>query len=100
MRKHLKITYSDGHELEVLATPRAQVQTERKYGQALDAMTTMEQVYFLAWSSLRHKELELEDFEAFLNKVDEIAPLPKPGDKKQHNPTPEAALPAGSSSSA
>lgn len=99
MQKRVKIVYSDGREVQVLATPKAQVETERKWGIALDAMTTMEQVYYLAWSALYHKGMESNDYEAFLKSVDEITPvIPEDEeDKQQHNPT-LAVLPSDESS--
>lgn len=101
MQKRIKVVYADGREVLAVATPKAQVETERKWGIALDAMTTMEQVYYLAWAALFHKGMEHTDYETFLKSVDEITPVAEDSADKQHNnPTQEAALPDESSRSA
>lgn len=101
MQKRVKIVYTDGRPgVEVLASPRAQVDTERKFGCSLDQMNRMEQVYYLAWAALRHKGMESGDYETFLSSVDEISEAisnQDEADKQQHNPT-LAALPSDESS--
>lgn len=98
MQKRVKIVYTDGRPpVDVLASPRAQVDTERKFGCGLDQMNRMEQVYYLAWAALRHKGMEPGDYETFLSSVDEITPIQEDADKQQHNPT-LAVLPSDESS--
>lgn len=94
MQTKLKVTYRNGDEIEVLATPRAQVETERFLrGQGgLGEATVVEASFRLAWESLRSRKLLPQSaggdmgYEEWLNEIvdaDEIPPEkvdPTPGD--------------------
>lgn len=81
MATKLKVTYADEHVVEILASPRAQVMTERQYGGISDA-NKVEASYYLAWASLNKAGKEPSDFDQWLDQVADIeevaAPEPRP----------------------
>lgn len=95
----LKVTYTDGRETEVLASPRAQVETERHFkstGQA--EAQQIESSYYLAWASLHYAGKEPADFEQWLDKVRDVdAASPTVTDEAATDPTPATATSTGSS---
>ncbi len=99
MATKLKVTYDDGRELVVLASPRAQVETERHFrGQGIVEINQVEAGYYLAWASLHFAGKEADEFEAWLNHIDDVDDVTKTvQDEISGDPTPKAALSTGSS---
>lgn len=84
----LKVTYQDGNEVEVVATPRAQVMTER-FLQGFKETSMVEAGYRLAFESLATRKM-LRDglgYEEWLDTIEEVEELGE--DKKAQDPTPE-----------
>jgi len=99
MAMKLKVNYIDGREVIVLATPRAQVETERHFhGQGMNDVNRVEAGYHLAWASLHYSGKEPADFETWLNLVTEVdeAQL-EIADEQATDPTPATPEPTGSS---
>jgi hypothetical protein len=63
----MKVTYTDGREVEVLASPRAQVMTEERVSGTDDRWILRH--YYLAWASLHKAGKEPADFETFLDLI-------------------------------
>jgi hypothetical protein len=63
----MKVTYNDGREVVVIASPRAQVMTEERLAGASDRWILGQ--YYLAWASLNKAGKESADFETFLDQV-------------------------------
>lgn len=102
----LKVTYGDGTVLEVVATPRAQVETERflrEQGGFADS-TVVEASFRVAWESLRsRKRLPTSSsggdmgYEEWLDMIDDVEEVePKQGDANPTGPTPEGVSPTNS----
>jgi hypothetical protein len=91
-RVKLKVAYVDGREIEILASPRAQVMTERQFGGFADT-TKVDASYYLAWASLNTSGQESADYETWLNLITEVDEV----EGEEPRPTP-AAQPAASSS--
>jgi len=74
MAQHLRVTYNDGRKVEVIASPKAQVQVERHFKISLadDNTRRVEHVYFLAWASLHYAGQEPNDFENFLGSIEDV----------------------------
>ena len=73
MATKLKVTYSDGRELVILASPRAQVETERHFrGQGIADANQVEAGYRLAWGSLFYAHKETAEFETWLDEVSDV----------------------------
>lgn len=68
----LRITYNDGRAVEVIASPKAQVETERRYELSLSDAKRIEHMYYLAYSSLFWSGQEPSDFESWLKNVVEV----------------------------
>lgn len=88
----LRITYADGRKIEILASPRAQVMTERHFGGFADT-TKVDASYYLAWASLNKSGQEPAEYESWLDLVAEVDEI----EADEPRPTP-AAPPAASSS--
>jgi hypothetical protein len=67
----LTVTYVDGRKCEILASPRAQVMTERYFGGITDARR-VEAAYYLAWASLNKAGQEPADYETWLDLVEDV----------------------------
>jgi hypothetical protein len=67
----LKVAYADGRKCEIIASPRAQVMTERYFG-GVTAERAVEAAYYLAWASLNKAGQEPADFETWLDLVEEV----------------------------
>ena len=95
MAAKLKVTYDDGREVEVVATPRAQVETER-YLKGFAEANLIEAGYRLAYESLRSRKLLADNlgYEEFLDTILDVEEL----EDQPADPTPEA--PSLTSSSA
>lgn len=94
----LRVDYVDGRSATVLATPRAQVETERHFrGQGVADGNQIETGYHLAWASLHFTDQEPNDFETWLNLVSEVNPVEIDAeDEKATDPTPVTPEPTGS----
>lgn len=86
MATKLKVTYADGRELEVIASPRAQVMTERHYG-GITETRQVEASYYLAWASLNKAGKEAADFDQWLDLIEDVeegeADEPRPTSEEQ-----------------
>lgn len=71
MAVKLKVTYTDGREEVVVASPRAQVMTEQYLGGYGEARQ-VQGGYYLAWASLNKAGKESADFEAWLDQIDDV----------------------------
>lgn len=85
MATKLKVVYNDGHEVQVIASPRAQVMTERHYGGISDAQK-VEASYYLAWASLHKAGKEPAEFDAWLDLIEDV----EEAEAEEPRPTPEA----------
>lgn len=82
----LKITYTDGTEVEVLAGPRAQVDLERHFKISVQEANRIEHVYYLAWTALHLSGKEAREFDAFLDVLADVDEL----GEVEANPTQES----------
>ena len=71
MATKLKVTYVDGREVEVIASPRAQVMTEQFIGGFVDERR-VQAGYYLAWASLNKAGKEAADYETWLDQVADV----------------------------
>lgn len=76
MATKIKVTYLDGREDVVVATPRAQVMTERHFAGLTDSQA-VQTSYYLAWASLHFGGKDPGDFEAWLDRISDCAPEPE-----------------------
>jgi hypothetical protein len=99
MATKMKVTYTDGRVIELLASARAQVETERHFKSFDNAQSQrIESSFYLAWASLRQAGKETADFEDFLNVLADAEVVdPNEADEKATDPTPAAASSTGSS---
>ena len=99
MATKLKIEYIDGREVELLASARAQVDTERHFHSTDQARAQqIESSFYLAWAALRHTGKESGEYEEWLDKVADVEIVDKTvEDERATDPTPAAASPTGSS---
>lgn len=101
MATKLKVTYVDGREVPILASPRAQVETSRHFkseGGITDA-NDVEAGYHLAWASLHYAGREPADFETWLDLVADVDRVELTADdEKATDPTPATPTSTGSSS--
>jgi len=99
MATKLKVTYADGRDLVILASPRAQVETERHFrGQGIAEMNQVEAGYHLAWASLYYAHRETSEFEAWLDEVSDVEDVTLTvQDEIASDPTPMAVSSIGSS---
>lgn len=92
-----RIVYNDGREpVEVIASPRAQVATERHFKQSLGVSMNMEHVFYLAWAAAHYAGIEPRDFESWLDVIADVEPVATEG-KQGADPTPAAPSPDKSS---
>jgi hypothetical protein len=91
----MKVTYNDGREVEVIASPRAQVMTEEYLGGWSNERRIVGD-YYLAWCSLNKAGKETHDFETFL---DQIADAETVETKKADDPDPTEPVQPGDTSS-
>jgi hypothetical protein len=71
MAVKLKVTYIDEREMEVIASPRAQVMTEQYLGGFVDERK-VQGGYYLAWASLHKAGKEPADFETWLDQIADV----------------------------
>ena len=89
MASKLKITFTDGREVEVLAGPRAEVACERHFKKSILEIGnsgSIEAVYFLAWAALHFSGKEPKGFDDFLNDLADVDYLTA----ETENPTEQA----------
>lgn len=93
----LKVVYVDGREITLIASPRAQVETERHF-KGLDENQRIEGSFYMAWAALKWAGKEAADFEAWLDLVIEAEEEePSEADEASQDPTPPAPSTTGSS---
>ena len=74
MAAHIVVTYADGTTATAKPTPLAEVLTERKFGISADALTTFEQLYYMAWCALRQSTDDVPgDYDAWLGTTADIS---------------------------
>jgi hypothetical protein len=95
MPAKLKVTYLDDTEIEVIATPRAQVMTER-FLKGYTEVTMVEAGYRLAYESLASRK-QLSNGIGYEEWLDTIADVEELEAEPTPDPTPEAASPTASS---
>lgn len=98
MATKLRVVYLDGQEVEVLATPRAQVETER-FLKGFSEASMVEAGYRLAFESLKARKLLTRTdlgYEEWLDTISDAAEVEEeePADV---DPTPEAPSSTASS---
>ncbi|MFI6681872.1 hypothetical protein [Kribbella sp. NPDC050470] len=95
----LKVEYADGRVVEVIASPKAQVETERRFKTTDQAQAQMiESSFFLAWASLHYAGKEPADFEAWLSLVADVDQVQKTmKDEADTDPTQVTQSSTGSS---
>lgn len=71
MATKLKVTYVDGRNVEVVASPRAQVMTEQFIGGFVEERR-VQAGYYLAWASLNKAGKEPADFESWLDQITDV----------------------------
>jgi hypothetical protein len=71
MAVKLKVVYTDGREVEVVASPRAQVMTEKYLG-GYGESRQVEGGYYLAWASLHKAGKEPADYETWLDTIADV----------------------------
>ncbi len=85
------VLYRDGRSVEVLATPRAQVDTERRFP-GLEKTSEVEISFYLAWASLRSALKETAEFEVWLDAIADVETLvPEVVDPTQPTPPPDTS---------
>jgi hypothetical protein len=89
----LKVTYADGRDATVIASPRAQVETERHFT-GLSETRQVETAFYLAWASLHYAGKEGTAFEEWLNTITDV----EEATPDVVDPTPAIAPPTTSSS--
>ena len=99
MATKLKVTYADGRAVEVLASPRAQVETARHFkAQGGFEGNQVEAGYRLAWASLHYSGKEAADFDAWLDLIADVDEVPlNESDEQATDPTPATPRSTGSS---
>lgn len=90
--KKIKVTYLDGREVEVIASPRAQVMTEQYVGGFTSERAILAS-YYLGWASLSKAGRESADFETWLDLINDV----EEAEAEEPDPTPPA--PSGDTSS-
>jgi hypothetical protein len=98
MATKLKVIYNDGREMKILASPRAQVETERHFrGQGIAQINRVEAGFHLAWASLHYAGKESADFETWLDTVADAEEIElEEADEQATDPTPATPEPTGS----
>ena len=92
--KRLTVTYQDGREVLVKASPRAQVMAERHFGRSLTDADKVEEMFYLGWCAMTVAGIEHGDFESFLDRIDDVTWV---GEDKAAVPTDQAPSPGTSS---
>lgn len=93
MAARLKVTYADGRGEVVIASPRAQVETERHFT-GLSETRQVETAFYLAWASLKWARRESAEFEEWLDQVTDV----EEAEPEVVDPTPETQRSITSSS--
>lgn len=99
MATKLKVTYADGREIEVLASPKAQVVTARHFkSEGGFEGNQIEAGYRLAWASLHYAGKEPADFDAWLDLITDVDEVGlTEADEHATDPTPVGTSSIGSS---
>jgi hypothetical protein len=72
MATKLKVTYNDGREVTVIASPRAQVMTEQHFKAGIGDANRVQAGFFLAWASLNRAGKEPAEFDAWLDLISDV----------------------------
>lgn len=91
----MKVTYQDGREVEVIASPRAQVMTEERTAGSENRWLLRH--YYLAWASLHKAGKEPADFETFLDQIADAETVDEVDKADEPDPT-QPAQPGDTSS--
>lgn len=70
--KELRVTYSDGRQVNVVLRPKAQVAVERHFNKSVMDMNRIEEMYYMAWAALSATKEEARDFDSFLDVIDDV----------------------------
>ena len=93
----MKVVYVDGREITLLASPRAQVETERHF-KGVDNNNRIEGSLYIAWASLKYAGKETADFDAWLDLVIEAEEVEADeADEQAQDPTRAVPSTTGSS---
>ncbi|MGH3881960.1 MAG: hypothetical protein ACRDTT_22980 [Pseudonocardiaceae bacterium] len=86
--KRLRIEYIDPREnIEVVLSPRAQVNTEQHFGKPLTALDGVGPSYYIAWEAAKCAGKETRTFDEFLDAIVDVEMVDEPAGA---NPTVEA----------
>lgn len=77
MALKMVVKYVDGRVEPALIGPKVQVQTERQFKVSMASDVRLEYVYFMAWKALNLAGKEPNDFDHFLDLVDEVEEQPE-----------------------
>lgn len=80
----VKITYLDGTEKTVRASPRAQMMTEERFA-GISGDTALRSTFYLGWASLNMAGQESAGWEEFQDKIEDVQLLK--GDDSSLDPT-------------
>lgn len=97
----MKIVYMDGREETVKLTPRAQTEAEERFhGISDNTEHAVRASYWMAWRSLYQAGREKDDYEKWLDKIEDAEVVETAEDNKALDPTTgETRSPNGSSPS-
>lgn len=80
MAGKVKVTYTDGREVEVRVGPRAEVEVERKFSIAFHECEAFQHLYYAAWAALHFSGQENAEFDAFLDAIEDIVTVEAPAE--------------------
>jgi len=84
----MKITYMDGREETVKLTPRAQTEAEEKFhGISENTEHAVRASYWMAWRSLYQAGKEKDDYEKWIDKIEDADVVDEKQDAKNLDPT-------------
>lgn len=89
-RQKIKVIFADGKETEAKITPRAEVMFEQHYEVGLPSLENnphAEYVYYLAWCSCVDSKMYHENFDTFLDSLEDVEMLEDPKDDGIDDPT-------------
>jgi hypothetical protein len=103
----MKVSYNDGTDVVVRVSPKVQVQFERHFKKSMfdyGLSPLQEENFYLAWLALRDAGKDCpDDFEAFLDLIDDVDPVrdtptePNEGVNPEPDPTRRVPQPENSS---
>lgn len=97
MLTKVRVKYADGREVVVIASPKAQVETERHFKGVADT-NKIEASYYLSWAALHFAGREPAAFDAWLDLIEEAEEVdPDEADEQAEDPTKTGQSTTGSS---